>query len=146
MRTSAGALALDNNICSNDAFLVQKLREAGAVILGKTNLTEWANGMASSMWAGYSARGGQTKNPYGQHFPGGSSTGSAAAVSANFTTVAVGTETSASILSPAVQNSIVGIKPTVGLISRTEGIIPMTYSQDTAGPMAENCNRCCNFT
>jgi amidase len=135
MRTSAGALALENHVSSKDAFLVQKLREAGAVILGKTNLTEWANGMSSSMWSGYSAKGGQTLNPYGDHFPGGSSTGSAAAVAANFTSVAVGTETSASILSPSVQNAIVGIKPTVGLISRT-GVIPWTYSQDTAGPMA----------
>jgi amidase len=138
MRTSAGALALENHVSSNDAFLVQKLRAAGAVILGKTNLTEWANGMASSkMWAGYSARGGQTKNPYGKFFPGGSSTGSAVAVAANFTAVEVGTETSASILSPSYQNAIVGIKPTVGLISRT-GVIPWTYSQDTAGPMARS--------
>ncbi|OPH57698.1 amidase [Paenibacillus ferrarius] len=137
MRTSAGALALQNHISSADAFLVQKLREAGAVILGKSNMTEWANAMSSSMWAGYSSRGGQTKNPYGDYFTGGSSTGSAAAVAANFTSVAVGTETSASILSPSIQNAIVGIKPTVGLISRT-GIIPFTYSQDTAGPMARN--------
>ncbi|SFL21301.1 amidase [Paenibacillus sp. 1_12] len=135
MRTHAGALALENHVSAKDAFLVQKLRQAGAVILGKTNLTEWANGISSSMWSGYSSIGGQTLNPYGDHFPGGSSTGSAAAVAANFTSVAVGTETSASILSPSVQNSIVGIKPTVGLISRT-GVIPWTYSQDTAGPMA----------
>jgi amidase len=135
MRTSAGALALEHHVSAKDSFLVQKLREAGAVILGKTNLTEWANGMASAMWAGYSAKGGQVLNPYGAHFPGGSSTGSAAAVAANFVTVSVGTETSGSILSPATQNSIVGIKPTVGLISR-DGIIPFTYSQDTAGPMA----------
>ncbi|BBH20522.1 amidase [Paenibacillus baekrokdamisoli] len=135
MRTSAGALALENHVSSKDAFLVQKLREAGAVILGKTNMTEWANGMSSSMWAGYSSTGGQTTNPYGDHFTGGSSTGSAAAVAANFTAIAVGTETSASILSPSVQNAIVGIKPTVGLISRS-GVIPWTYSQDTAGPMA----------
>ena len=137
MHTSAGALALENHITTKDAFLVQKLREAGAIILGKTNMTEWANGMSTSMWAGYSSVGGQTKNPYGDYFSGGSSTGSAAAVAANFTTVAVGTETSASILSPSIQNAIVGIKPTVGLISRT-GIIPWSYSQDTAGPMARN--------
>jgi amidase len=137
MHTSAGALALENHVSAKDAFLVQKLREAGAIILGKTNMTEWANDMSSSMWAGYSSNGGQTINPYGDHFTGGSSTGSAAAVAANFTTVAVGTETSASILSPAVQNAIVGIKPTVGLISRS-GIIPWTYSQDTAGPMARS--------
>jgi len=137
MRTSAGALALQNHVSSSDAFLVHKLRNAGAIILGKANLTEWANGMSSSMWAGYSSIGGQTKNPYGDYFPGGSSTGSAAAVAANFTTISVGTETSASILSPSVQNAIVGIKPTVGLISRT-GILPWTFSQDTAGPMARN--------
>ena len=135
MRTSAGAIALENHISSRDSFLVQKLREAGAVILGKTNMTEWANGMSTEMWAGYSSRGGQVLNPYGDFFAGGSSTGSAAAVAANFTTVSIGTETSASILSPAIQNSIVGIKPTVGLISRS-GIIPFSYSQDTAGPMA----------
>ncbi|WP_019422160.1 amidase family protein [Paenibacillus sp. OSY-SE] len=135
MHTSAGAIALENHISAKDAFLVQKLRKAGAIILGKANMTEWANGMSTSMWAGYSSTGGQTKNPYGDYFPGGSSTGSAASVAANFTTVAVGTETSASILSPSVQNAVVGIKPTVGLISRS-GIIPWTYSQDTAGPMA----------
>lgn len=135
MRTSAGALALEHHISSKDSFLVQKLREAGAVILGKTNMTEWANGMSTEMWAGYSSRGGQVKNPYGDYFVGGSSSGSAAAVAANFTMLAVGTETSASILSPSLQNSIIGIKPTVGLISRS-GIIPFSYSQDTAGPMA----------
>ncbi|MHC0036975.1 amidase family protein [Pseudoneobacillus sp. C159] len=137
MHTSAGTLALENYISGEDAFLVAKLREAGAVILGKTNMTELANGMSSDMWAGYSARGGLVLNPYGpgEFFIGGSSSGSAAAVAANFAVLAVGTETDASILSPAIQNSIVGIKPTVGLISRS-GIIPFTYSQDTAGPMA----------
>ena len=102
-------------------------------------MTELANAMSFEMWAGYSARGGQTINPYGtgedDMFVGGSSTGSAIAVAANFTVVSVGTETDGSILSPAVQNSVVGIKPTVGLISR-RGIIPFTYSQDTAGPFA----------
>lgn len=136
MHTSAGALALAQHMSAEDAFLVQRLRAAGAVILGKTNMTEWANGMSSSMWAGYSARGGQVKHPYGKFFVGGSSTGSAAAVTASFTAAAVGTETSGSILSPAVQMSVVGIKPTVGLISRS-GIIPFTPSQDTAGPMAK---------
>ncbi|KOS00794.1 amidase, partial [Paenibacillus polymyxa] len=135
MRTSAGALALENNISETDAFLVKKLREAGAIILGKTNMTELANGVSSKMWAGYSSKGGQVLNPYGDFFVGGSSSGSAVAVASNFTSVAVGTETSASILSPAIQNSIVGIKPTVGLISRT-GIIPYSYSQDTAGAIA----------
>ncbi|MGW6189919.1 amidase family protein [Bacillus cereus] len=139
MHTSAGTIALEQNISSEDAFLVKKLREAGAIILGKANMTELANGMSFEMWAGYSARGGQTINPYGtgkdDMFAGGSSTGSAVAVAANFTVLSVGTETDASILSPAVQNSVVGIKPTVGLISR-RGIIPFTYSQDTAGPFA----------
>lgn len=137
MHTSAGTLALENHISSHDAFLVEKLRNAGAVILGKANMTELANGMSNTMWAGYSSRGGQVLNPYGDAdlFVGGSSSGSAVAVAANFTVLAVGTETDASILSPAVTNSVVGIKPTVGLISRT-GIIPFTYSQDTAGPMA----------
>ncbi|PGM54066.1 amidase [Bacillus cereus] len=139
MHTSAGTIALEHNISSQDAFLVTKLREAGAIIIGKANMTELANGMAFEMWAGYSARGGQTINPYGtgkdDMFVGGSSTGSAVAVAANLTVLSVGTETDASILSPAVQNSVVGIKPTVGLISR-RGIIPFTYSQDTAGPFA----------
>ncbi|WP_144512170.1 amidase family protein [Bacillus sp. FJAT-22090] len=137
MHTSAGTLALATNMSHNDAFLVEKLRKAGAVILGKTNMTELSNGMSSEMWAGYSARGGQVRNPYGDAdlFVGGSSSGSAVAVAANFTVLSVGTETDASILSPATQNSVVGIKPTVGLISR-KGIIPFTYSQDTAGPFA----------
>jgi len=137
MHTSAGTLSLENHIGRNDAFLVKKLREAGAVILGKTNMTELANGMSLDMWAGYSARGGLVLNPYGpgEFFIGGSSSGSAAAVAANFAVASIGTETDASILSPAVQNSVVGIKPTVGLISRS-GIIPFTYSQDTAGPIA----------
>lgn len=139
MHTSAGTIALEQNISSEDAFLVKKLREAGAIIIGKANMTELANGMSFEMWAGYSARGGQTINPYGtgkdDMFVGGSSTGSAIAVAANLTVLSVGTETDASILSPAVQNSVVGVKPTVGLISR-RGIIPFTYSQDTAGPFA----------
>ncbi|WP_243521785.1 amidase family protein [Bacillus pseudomycoides] len=139
MHTSAGTIALENHRSNHDAFLVEKLRKAGAVILGKTNMTELANGMSFEMWAGYSSRGGQVINPYGSGddnlFVGGSSTGSAVAVAANFTVLSVGTETDASILSPAVQNSVVGIKPTVGLISR-RGIIPFTYSQDTAGPFA----------
>lgn len=139
MHTSAGTIALENNISVKDAFLVKKLRDAGAVILGKTNMTELANGMSNTMWAGYSSRGGQVLNPYGDAdlFVGGSSSGSAVAVASNLTVLAVGTETDASILSPAVQNSVVGIKPTVGLISRS-GIIPFTYSQDTAGPMARS--------
>jgi amidase len=139
MHTSAGTIGLEQYIADKDAFLVEKLRKAGAVILGKTNMTELANAMSTTMWAGYSARGGQVLNPYGDPglFVGGSSSGSAVAVAANFTVLSVGTETDASILSPAIQNSVVGIKPTVGLISRT-GIIPFTYSQDTAGPIARN--------
>lgn len=137
MHTSAGTLALENHISDSDAFVVRKLREAGAIILGKTNMTELANGMSTTMWAGYSARGGQVLNPYGpgEFFIGGSSSGSAAAASCNFAAASLGTETDASILSPAIQNSIVGIKPTTGLLSRS-GIIPYTYSQDTPGPMA----------
>ncbi len=137
MHTSAGSLALADSYAPQDAHLVQRLRQAGAIILGKTNLTEMANFMASHMKNGYSARGGQTLNPYGpgQLDVGGSSSGSGAAVAANLCAVAVGTETSGSILNPSAYNSLVGIKPTVGLISRT-GIIPITYTQDTAGPMA----------
>lgn len=136
LHTSAGSLALRDCIALHDAFLVTRLREAGAVILGKANMTEWANFMTTGMPAGYSSRGGQVKNPYGESLsPGGSSSGSAVAVAADLCTVAVGTETSGSILSPANQNSVVGIKPTLGLISRS-GIVPIAGSQDTAGPFA----------
>ncbi|MFB5198248.1 amidase family protein [Neobacillus sp. KR4-4] len=137
MHTSAGSLALKDSIALHDSFVTEQLRRAGAVILGKTNMTEWANFMAIGMKSGYSSRGGQVLNPYGpsKFDVGGSSSGSGAAVAANFATVAVGTETSGSILNPACQNSLVGIKPTVGLISR-RGIIPIAHSQDTAGPMA----------
>ena len=136
LHTSAGSLALRDCIAPRDAFLVTRLREAGAVILGKANMTEWANFMTTGMPAGYSSRGGQVKNPYGESLsPGGSSSGSAVAVAAGLCTVAVGTETSGSILSPASWNSVVGIKPTLGLISRS-GIVPIAASQDTAGPFA----------
>ncbi|WP_426449685.1 amidase family protein [Paenibacillus sp. S-38] len=137
MHTSAGSLALADHYARQDAFLVTRLREAGAVIIGKSNMTEWANFMTSGMPSGYSSRGGQVLNPYGRGVfcAGGSSSGSGAAVSCNLTAVAVGTETSGSILDPAAQHSIVGIKPTVGRISRS-GIIPLAHSQDTAGPMA----------
>ncbi|MGM0846547.1 MAG: amidase [Bacillota bacterium] len=136
MHTSAGSLALADSYAKKDAFLVGKLREAGAIILGKTNLTEWANFMGEKMPTGYSSRGGQVLNPYGADFMvGGSSAGSAAAIAASLAAASVGTETSGSILSPASQNSLVGIKPTVGLISRT-GVIPISHTQDTAGPMA----------
>jgi amidase len=111
------------------------LRAVGTVILGKVNMTEWANFISTNMPNGFSSRGGQVKNPYGEFDVGGSSSGSGAAVAANLCAVAVGTETSGSILSPSVNNSLVGIKPTLGLISR-RGIVPIAASQDTAGPMA----------
>ncbi|MBV7506333.1 amidase [Bacillus sp. sid0103] len=137
MHTSAGSLALKNSIALHDSFVAEQLRKAGAIILGKTNMTEWANFIAIGMKSGYSSRGGQVLNPYGpgRFDVGGSSSGSGAAVAANFATAAVGTETSGSILNPSCQNSLVGIKPTVGLISR-RGIIPIAHTQDTAGPMA----------
>jgi amidase len=137
MHTSAGSLALKDSIALKDSYVAEQLRKSGAVILGKTNMTEWANFMAYGMKAGYSSRGGQVLNPYGpeKFNVGGSSSGSGAAIAANFAAVAVGTETSGSILNPSVQNSLVGIKPTVGLISRS-GIIPIAHTQDTPGPMA----------
>ncbi len=136
MQTTAGSLALSGNIASNDAFLVKKLREAGAIIIGKTNLSEWANFRSTQSSSGWSSRGGQTKNPYIlDHNPCGSSAGSGTAVSANLCVVAIGTETDGSIVCPASVNGIVGIKPTVGLVSRS-GIIPISKTQDTAGPMA----------
>ncbi|WP_172840454.1 amidase family protein [Virgibacillus phasianinus] len=139
MHTSAGSLALDNHYAREDAFVTKQLRKAGAVILGKTNLTEWANFMTEGMPNGYSSRGGQVLNPYGPGScdVGGSSSGSGAGVAANFAVGAIGTETDGSILSPSSSNSLVGIKPTVGLVSRT-GIIPIAHSQDTAGPMTRS--------
>jgi amidase len=138
MTTTAGSLALKGSIPPRDSFVAQKLRAAGAVILGKTNLSEWANFRGSLSTSGWSGRGGQTRNPYVlDRNPSGSSSGSAAAVSANLCAVAVGTETDGSILSPSSFNGIVGIKPTVGLVSRA-GIIPIAHSQDTAGPMARS--------
>ncbi|MDF2591605.1 MAG: amidase [Clostridia bacterium] len=137
MHTSAGSVALAENYAPYDAFVVEKLKAAGAIIFGKTNLTEFANFMTEGMPNGYSSRGGQVLNPYGpgKFDTGGSSAGSGVAVAANLCTAAVGTETSGSIISPACCNSIVGIKPTLGMISRT-GIVPIAHSQDTAGPMA----------
>lgn len=137
MHTSAGSIALSESFAEEDATVAAKLREAGAVLLGKTNMTEWANFMSDNMPSGYSSRGGQVLNPYGpwRVFVGGSSSGSGAAVAANFAAAAIGTETSGSIISPACQHSLVGIKPTLGLVSRA-GIIPIAHSQDTAGPMA----------
>jgi amidase len=136
MMTTAGSLALVGNIATKDAFIVTKLREAGAVLLGKTNLSEWANFRSSSSCSGWSSRGGQTKMPYIlDHNPCGSSSGSGVAVSANLCAVAVGTETDGSVTCPASVNGTVGIKPTVGLLSRS-GIIPISSTQDTAGPLA----------
>ena len=144
MMTTAGSLALVASTSSTlsktpvqrDAFLVQHLRSAGAIILGKTNLSEWANFRSTHASSGWSGRGHQCRNPYAlDRTPSGSSSGSAVAVAANCCVVAIGTETDGSILSPSAANSIVGIKPTVGLVSRA-GIIPIAHSQDTAGPMA----------
>ncbi|HYQ24743.1 amidase [Stenotrophomonas sp.] len=137
MATTAGSLALQG-FHPDDAYLVRRLREAGAVVLGKTNLSEWANFRGNDSVSGWSARGGQTRNPYRlSHSPCGSSSGSAVAVSANLASVAIGTETDGSIVCPAAINGVVGLKPTVGLISR-EGIIPISFSQDTAGPMTRS--------
>ena len=136
MATTAGSLALMGATPAHDAHLVGKLRASGAVILGKSNLSEWANIRSTRSTSGWSARGGLTRNPYAlDRNTSGSSSGSAAAVAASLCVVAVGTETDGSIVSPASINGIVGIKPTVGLISRT-GIIPISHTQDTAGPMA----------
>lgn len=136
MPTTAGSLALQNNATGRDAPLVARLRKAGAVILGKTNLSEWANFRGNRSPSGWSGAGGQTHNPYAlNRSPCGSSAGSAAAVAAGLTWAAVGTETDGSITCPASVNGIVGLKPTVGLVSRTY-IVPISASQDTAGPMA----------
>ena len=135
MITAAGSIALAGNNASQDAFIIKQLREAGAVILGKTNPSEWANFRSTHSSSGWSSRGGQTKNPYMlDRSPSGSSAGSGAAVAANLCAIAIGTETSGSICSPASMCGIVGIKPTVGLWSRS-GIIPVSATQDTAGPM-----------
>src|SRR5215475_8347682 len=146
MPTTAGSIALAGSIPPNDAFITQKLRDAGAIILGKATLTEFANFIAIGMPAGYSSLGGYGLNPYDPRplpggdgrpvlTPGGSSSGPGIAVSANLVTVAIGTETSGSILSPSSANMDVGIKPTLGLVSR-HGILPITADQDTAGPIA----------
>ncbi len=135
MTTTAGSLALEGSIPLQDAFIASKLRVAGAVLLGKTNLSEWANFRSTHSSSGWSGRGGQAKNPYVlDRNPCGSSSGSGGAVSANMCAGAIGTETDGSIVCPASANGIVGIKPTLGLVSRT-GIIPIAHSQDTAGPM-----------
>lgn len=135
MQTTAGSLALAGHIAAQDAFLVTQLRAAGAIILGKANLSEWANFRSPHSSSGWSSRGGQTKNPYAlDRNPCGSSSGSAVAVSSNFCAAAIGTETDGSIVCPSHANGVVGIKPTLGLVSRA-GIIPIAHSQDTAGPM-----------
>ncbi|MGY2131962.1 amidase [Hymenobacter sp. HD11105] len=135
MQTTAGSLALAGNKASQDAFIVKKLREAGAVLLGKTNLSEWANFRSTRSTSGWSSRGGQTKNAYIlDRTPSGSSSGSGTAATANLCALAIGTETDGSIVSPASCNGLVGFKPTVGLVSRS-GIIPISATQDTAGPM-----------
>lgn len=135
MMTTAGSLALVGSKPPKDSVVAQKLREAGAVILGKTNLSEWANIRSNQSSSGWSGRGGQTKNPYVlDRNPCGSSSGSGAGVSANLCAIAIGTETDGSIVCPASANGVVGLKPTVGLVSRS-GIIPISHSQDTAGPL-----------
>jgi amidase len=136
MQTTSGSLALEGNIALRDAFLVEQLRKAGALILGKTNLSEWANFRSTKSSSGWSSRGGQCRNPYAlDRSPCGSSSGSGVAVASNFCAAAIGTETDGSIVCPSQTNGIVGIKPTLGLVSRS-GIIPIAHSQDTAGPMA----------
>ncbi|MFP4093735.1 MAG: amidase [Cyclobacteriaceae bacterium] len=138
MQTTAGSLALEGHRAATDAPIAQQLRDAGAIILGKTNLSEWANFRSTRSSSGWSSRGGQTRNPYSlDRNPCGSSSGSGAAVSANLCMLAVGTETNGSIVCPSNANGVVGIKPTLGLLSRS-GIIPIAHSQDTAGPMARN--------
>jgi len=136
MTTTAGSLALEGSIPSRDAFIAAKLRAAGAILLGKANLSEWANFRSTHSTSGWSGRGGQAKNPYVlDRNPCGSSSGSGGAVAANLCAAAIGTETDGSIVCPSAANGIVGIKPTLGLLSRS-GIIPIAHSQDTAGPMA----------
>ncbi len=138
MMTTAGSLALNGNFARKDAHIVSKMRDAGAIILAKANLSEWANFRGQRSSSGWSSRGGQTNNPYAlDRNPCGSSSGSAVAVAANYCTVAIGTETDGSIICPSNVNGIVGIKPSIGLVSRS-GIIPIAHSQDTAGPMARN--------
>ena len=138
MMTSAGSLALAGVTPPKDAFVASRLRAAGAVILGKTNLSEWANFRSTHSSSGWSGRGGQTRNPYAlDRNPSGSSSGSGAAIAANLAAAGVGTETDGSIVSPSSSNSLVGIKPTLGLLSRS-GIVPIAHSQDTAGPMTRS--------
>lgn len=138
MRTTAGSLALDGAPARDDAFIVRRLRGAGAVLLGKTNLSEWANIRSSRSSSGWSARGGQTLNPYGEgRNPCGSSSGTGTAIAADLAVAGVGTETDGSIVCPSSVAGLVGLKPTVGLVSRS-GIVPISQSQDTAGPMTRS--------
>jgi len=136
MVNSAGSLALADNRPAADAFMVTRLRDAGAVILGKANLSEWANFRSTRSTSGWSSRGGQTKNPYAlDRNPCGSSSGTGAAIAASLAAIGIGTETDGSIICPSSVNGLAGLKPTVGVVSRS-GIIPISVSQDTAGPMA----------
>ncbi len=138
MQTTAGSLALEGNVVAEDAFIVKKLRDAGAVILGKTNLSEWANFRSNNSSSGWSGRGGQVRNPFClDRSPCGSSSGTGAAVSGNLCAIGIGTETNGSIVCPSGVNGVVGVKPTLGTWSR-RGIIPIAHSQDTAGPMARS--------
>lgn len=138
MMTTAGSLALEGHYAKEDAFIVKRLRDAGAVLIGKTNLSEWANFRSSRSSSGWSSRGGQTRNPYAaDRTPCGSSSGSGVAVSANFCAFALGTETDGSVVCPSSVSGLVGVKPTLGLLSRS-GIIPLAHSQDTAGPMTRS--------
>ncbi len=139
MKTTAGSLALfDAPTPQNDAFIVSQLRKAGAIIIGKTNLSEWANFRSTKSSSGWSGRGGQTHNPYIlDRNPCGSSAGTGASIAANLAAIGIGTETDGSIICPSATCGIVGIKPTLGLVSRS-GIIPIAHSQDTAGPMTRN--------
>ena len=142
MSTTAGCLALEGQRPGQDAALVRALRDAGAVLLGKTNLSEWANFRSSNAVSGWSSRGGQTRNPYAlDRSPSGSSSGSAVAVAVGYCVAAIGSETDGSITSPAACNGLAGLKPTLGLVSRS-GIVPIAHSQDTAGPMARSVADC----
>ncbi len=135
MMTTAGSLALQGSSAPRDAFVVARLRAAGAIVLGKTNMSEWANFRSTKSTSGWSGRGGQVKNPYAlDRNPCGSSSGTGTAIAANLAVVGIGTETDGSVVCPSSANGLVGIKPTVGLVSRT-GIIPISHTQDTAGPM-----------